>query len=132
MTVLNLPMPPSTNALFVNRKAKGKRGRKISDTYQAWLDHAGYLLNRQHPPKIKGPVRLEYRFEDGGSRCDIDNLAKATGDILVKHGVIEGDGPSVVREINMRWAMGVKGVSITVVNLRPQEAAALEYIGEAE
>lgn len=41
-------------------------------------------------------------------------------DLLVTHRVIEGDGPDIVRQIDMRFGLGIKGVNITIINLRPQ------------
>jgi hypothetical protein len=51
---------------------------------------------------------------------------------LVAHGIIEGDGKKIVRSLHSDWAMGIEGCAVTIINLRPQEAAALEYVGEAE
>lgn len=127
MTTIRLPMPPSLNNAY---PSNGKGRRYKSARLVAWEQEAWYSVLCQKPPKIKGPVRLEYLFEDGGTKADLANLEKAPTDFLVSRGIIEGDGPKVVREIKMRWALGVKGCQVTVINLRPQEAAALEYVGE--
>lgn len=107
--VLNLPSPPSANNLFPT----GKNGRRfISPEYKAWREEAGWQLKEQRPPKIKGCVSLEYLFKEG--RIDLGNLEKATTDLLVEHGVIEGDSPKVVREYRLRFAE-VEGVRVTIV-----------------
>lgn len=128
MTTITLPMPPSLNNSYINNPKT--RGRYKSARLTQWQKDAWFSLIAQKPPKIKGPVMLEYLFEDGGTKADLANLEKAPTDLLVTHGIIEGDGPRIVREIKMRWALGVKGCQVTIVNLRPQAAAELEYVGE--
>jgi Holliday junction resolvase RusA-like endonuclease len=87
------------------------RGRVTSNEYRIWKDLAGWELLNQHPRKIKGPVALQYEFKKG--RADLGNLEKACTDLLVTHGVIEGDGPNIVREIWLAWS-DVEGVRVTV------------------
>ena len=85
---LVLPVPPSTNNLFVN----GKRGRFKSQKYRDWLDEAGFYLMQQTFEKgsiigayvmdIKVPMKL---------KGDISNRIKAAEDCLVAIGVIPDD-----------------------------------------
>jgi len=116
--VLRLPLPPTTNGLFLNNKrppapGKKRRPRIRTPVYSAWREQAGYELNLQHIKPIKGPVFLEYDIRDG-ARGDIDNYAKPIGDLLVTHGVIEADSPKIVRGITLRWAALVEGVEVTI------------------
>ena len=111
ITVIGLPMPPSTNNLFVN---KG-RSRVDSPKYAAWKRLAGWDLLRQHPPRIKGPVNLliEVSLSESNDTWDITNRTKATEDLLVSQGVIQGDNRPFVREVTSRWA-DVSGVRVTI------------------
>ena len=106
---IDLPRPPpSANNLFPTGK---NRRRYRSADYEAWLFEAGYALEKQKPPEFIGPVRLEYEFKRG--RVDLGNLEKATTDLLVKHGVIQGDSPKYVGNIHLRFA-DVVGARITI------------------
>jgi Holliday junction resolvase RusA-like endonuclease len=109
--VLTLPMPPTTNNLFAGT------GRKRVKTvkYAAWCNHAGWELLRQHPPRIKGPVSvlIEVSIAESNDTWDVFNREKATMDLLVTQGVIQGDNRPIVREGTMRWA-DVSGVRVTI------------------
>lgn len=117
-TVVTLPFPVSVNAMFSN----GRSGRFKSPRYEAWLQEAGYALMVQRPRKVKGPVRLMYEMQDGsdGRRRDIGNLEKGPTDLLVSHGVIEGDDNRIVREINLRWNRSISGIRITIIPIEAE------------
>lgn len=114
---LFLPVPPSTNALFVSfvrggKNTKAKPARVKSDPYKAWLEDAGLHLNRQQPPKFDGDVAITYCIPRN-KRRDIDNYAKPLGDLLVKHGVIVNDN----RIVDLRLRYGEtegRGVEVEV------------------
>jgi hypothetical protein len=55
-TIIELPIPPSVNALWFN--APG-RGRVRTDEYRAWLKEAGWLLKEQRVARIPGAVGLQ-------------------------------------------------------------------------
>jgi len=112
--VLTLPMPPTTNNLFAGT---GRRRIKTRQ-YQAWENQAGWALLRQRPPRIKGPVAVTIEVSDGESSTtwDLCNREKATMDLLVAHGIIQGDHKPIVREFFMRWSPGITGVRVI---LRP-------------
>lgn len=113
-TVLYLPRPPSLNGLFANRKkAAGRKGRKRTDAYTNWLDAAGWELIIQKPAPVLGQVRVAMAIEDEG-RGDIDNLFKATLDLLVTHRVIEGDSRKYVREVSAKWCGHTRGCRVEV------------------
>lgn len=122
MISLDLPLPTSTNRLH---KWAGKRVVS-SPEYEAWIEEAGYRLNGQHPKPIKGPVELEYQV--GKSRRDLGNIEKAATDLLVRHGIIEGDGPGIVRKISLALDASVEGVRVTIT---PLALDSFEPIGNA-
>ena len=73
-------------------------------------------LNTQRPPMFKGPVKLQYEFQEGqdNRRRDVGNLEKPVTDLLVTHGVIEADDGRIVRGISLNWSRDVVGVRVTV------------------
>lgn len=68
-----VPVPPSTNNLFVSRR-DGK-GRARTSTYDAWAEQAGWAIRTQLriATPIHGPVRvlIEAPFD---RRRDLDNI----------------------------------------------------------
>jgi crossover junction endodeoxyribonuclease RusA len=94
---LELPLPPSVNALTFNRKG----GRSKTESYDAWLIEAGVLLNQQKPGRIVGPYSLMAAFARPNKSSDLANREKALSDLLVKHGVIEDD--RFAESISLRW-----------------------------
>jgi hypothetical protein len=133
IVVRNLPMPPTSNALFANVSRKKKesvlasrlaqvgletkrklRGRVITGRYAAWIQLAGFRLNQAAQKPIVGRVTVLIEVdEDAIGDADSDNMAKAPLDLLVKHGLIEDDNKNVVRETTVRWVSG-GGLSIFV------------------
>lgn len=106
----DLPTPPSTNNMFINHKTAG---RIRSPKYRAWRDAAGWEINRQKVPPVKGPVHIRYDVTTK-SRIDLGNHEKALGDVLVSMGVIEDDKPSIVKGISLWWATDTDGVRVTI------------------
>jgi Holliday junction resolvase RusA-like endonuclease len=98
--ILTLPKPPSVNALFAT-DWKTKRRFK-SKVYEHWLAEAEAVLWKTKIKPVKGPVKLSLTIADTGA-VDLANHEKCVVDFLVKHGLIEGDGRKVVRELNMKW-----------------------------
>jgi crossover junction endodeoxyribonuclease RusA len=113
--VLTLPFPVSVNAMF----ADGKARRHKSQRYADWLLEAGYALNSQKPPSIKGQYHITYAFQEGQDRRERDafNLEKGCTDLLVNHGVVEGDSNKYLRKGSVEWDRSVIGVRITITPL---------------
>ena len=112
--VINLLMPPSTNNLFLNAHGGAAR-RPRSPEYRAWAEAAGWSLASQRPRQVPGRVSLLIEVEEPKTkrRQDCTNRIKAVEDLLVEHGVIEGDDQRFVREVTVRWA-DVTGVRISI------------------
>lgn len=129
MTVIDLPFPPSTNNMFIN----GTKGRFRSQKYDEWIIEAGWELARQHPAKCVGPVSLSFEFQDGqdNRKRDISNLIKAPEDLLVKHGVIQADDQTIVRQINVAWSAEVTGVRITISPVGLNRVPSIQTTGGA-
>ena len=113
MTVtLTLPLPPSVNGLWAN----GKTRRFRTQIYDDWINEAGWQLKIQRPAKLKGPVSINYEFEEPKTKrkMDLANREKAATDLLVAHGVIEGDDQTIVRKMSLAWSESVTGVKIEI------------------
>jgi crossover junction endodeoxyribonuclease RusA len=110
MTTFNLPLPISTNALFFNKKGKG---RIKTPEYRAWIEEAGWEIKRQHVPSFNGPVSLAYELSTK-SRMDLPNCEKGVTDLLVAMGIIPDDSPKYVRGVVLSWSSEVEGVRVTV------------------
>jgi crossover junction endodeoxyribonuclease RusA len=98
VTTFDLPYPPSVNSIW--RSGRGRVYR--SSRYQAWRKSAGWELTLQRPPCLTGwvSVSISAGAPDRRKR-DIDNVGKATLDLLTAHQVIEDD--SKVLELSGRW-----------------------------
>jgi Holliday junction resolvase RusA-like endonuclease len=91
-----VPMPPSTNTLFINIPG---RGRVKNGKYRTWQLEAIPILRTSLTP-IQGAVKMHYHLSLGTSfRGDISNRIKALEDAVVEAGIIEGDTHKIVSEI---------------------------------
>lgn len=113
---LVFPFPPSTNGLFINVRGAG---RVRSPGYRKWAADAGWRLQAQRPPKIKGPVNITVLLcPPNKRRADADNRLKAPLDLLVTHGVIEGDDSRYVRSVTARWVDEGEPCSVIVESVK--------------
>ena len=87
---LLLPIPPSVNNLFVNKRTGG---RVKAAAYKAWLAEAWWEIKLQRPPHHPPLVTcLRVLIEAPlGQNRDLDNALKPILDALVKMGVIADD-----------------------------------------
>lgn len=111
MVIIDLPLSISVNALFA-----GKSRRYRSPAYAAWIDLAGYAINRQKPKRTEGKVSLflEVAEPKTNRATDLSNFFKSVEDLLVKHRVVEGDSQHYVREIRMAWSSEIEGCRVTI------------------
>ena len=83
---IDLPLPPSTNSLFINLKGGG---RAKSASYKAWSEEARYhiILAWRAAGKPQWhhqePMQLDIRLGLEGRRRDASNCIKAIEDVLV-------------------------------------------------
>ncbi len=110
-TIFHLPLPPSVNALWFNRKGRGGRAR--TETYNRWREQAGWEILRQRVPKAVGPVLLAYEVAEAG-KFDLGNVEKPLSDLLVEHQIIAGDDRKTVRGISLTWSDVLDGVLVTI------------------
>lgn len=111
---VRLSYPPSINALW-----RVVNGRSIlSKEYRAWIATAGAEIMAQRPKKTPGRVGISVCITPPDKRRrDLDNVGfKAVVDLLVKHGLIEGDDSRYVRHLDASWDdIAVEpGISVTI------------------
>ena len=118
-TVVKLPFPVSTNALYTNVPG---RGRVKSARHATWKQVAGIELAQQRLKPVKGVVHLDIALgrpknRDGTPskvRRDLSNLVKCVEDILVEHGTIEDD--CLVHDLHVYWCEKTGGAAVTIIS----------------
>jgi Holliday junction resolvase RusA-like endonuclease len=105
-----LPRPPSSNNLYFNHSAGGRRPTKH---HERWRREAMQLVMTQRKgglPAIAGRYRLDIICERQGG-ADLDNKIKAVSDLLVLMNVIVDD--CLCEEIHVCWG-DITGCEVTV------------------
>lgn len=97
-----LPIPPSTNALFI---AVGRR-RVKSKLYTAWIAQSGLMLNLSGMKPVSAPVRVSIRVGRCNRARDLDNTIKPLNDLLVRQGIIPDDNMMTVVSVSAEMAFG--------------------------
>lgn len=93
-----LPLPPSTNNLYVNVPGKG---RAKSAAYRKWLKAAGGVLASFSGVHVPSPVAVHILVHGKCDRRDGDNFFKATLDAVKAAGLIEDDSLKHVRSLGL-------------------------------
>lgn len=93
MISIKLPLPPSTNNLYCNRRGGKGYGRIKTQAYRRWqLDADQWLLaqwRRLGRPQIAGGCEIRIRLPK--VRGDISNRIKAAEDFLVSRLITSDD-----------------------------------------
>ncbi len=95
---IQIPLPPSTNNLFINKK---RGGRIDSPKYRAWKKLVAPLLNGI-PPVKSYPVQITLAIRKGKgwrSNSDIANREKAATDALVTAGILLDDTEKCIQRV---------------------------------
>ena len=118
MIEFEIPVPPSANALYANRKyGRGRgRGRVKTAAYRSWITAAGACIP-VHEVTDQRPAIIWLAVPYSGRR-DLDNYAKPIMDLLTAHKVLQND--------TMKW---VRGISLTAVEGRKTVRVTIERIG---
>jgi Holliday junction resolvase RusA-like endonuclease len=109
---VRIPVPPSTNALFVTFRDRGGIRRAKTKEYLSWIKAAGLMLNVQRPVPVRGKVKLAITVARNNRR-DLSNHIKAIEDLLVGMSLIDDDRH--VEEILMMW----DDISDALVTVKP-------------
>ena len=87
-----IPLPPSVNHLYGNRCVNGRVIRYVTKKGKEWFAQAGWKIKiqvRKRKPITK-PISIYIKLYHCRAR-DIDNVLKATLDLLEKMRIIEND-----------------------------------------
>lgn len=96
-----LPLPVSLNRLY--RAASNHPGVYLSAEGRAWVQEAGYEINRQSIPQIMPPYRVEYAAGRPDKRKrDVANIEKVLSDLLQSSCVITND--CEIADMRLLWA----------------------------
>ena len=116
--VLDLPVPTSTNALWI---ARGKR-RVKSKQYLAWQEQADVtcIANRQFPRhrKITGHYEMSLLVDRTQTKGDLSNKIKALEDWLVSRDIVRDDVDC--QRLSAEWVsreMAPSGCRVTLRSL---------------
>lgn len=117
MIRLCLPMPPSVNALFANKRAGG---RTKTAEYKAWQHLAGMCVRDSHRQAL-GPYSLSIALKRStvSTLSDLTNREKAISDLLVAHGIVKDD--RYCHRLVMVWDEGIDADCVVIV--QPYEEA---------
>jgi Holliday junction resolvase RusA-like endonuclease len=90
--IIILPLPPSVNALYGNRKNGRGPGRYKTYAYRDWIRRAdAYLIGQKWAlVRFTGPAEVRVRLPSN-TRGDVDNRLKAILDYLVRCNLTDDD-----------------------------------------
>lgn len=113
---VEMPFPVSVNSMF--GQASGQQ-RYPSKAYKEWQTATEWNLLSSKPGRVPGPVHLLFELAENDKRQrDLTNYIKGPEDMLVKHGIIDGDHASVVRHVEAKWTTEITGIRITITPWR--------------
>lgn len=98
MIQIELPLAPSVNALW---RISGKRLYRTKQ-YKDWLEEAGWMVRQQTRKTVDGEYALHIRAVRSNKRRDLDNILKATSDLLVELRIVEDDSQCIA--LAAEWA----------------------------
>lgn len=98
MIQIELPLAPSVNALW---RISGKRMYRTKQ-YKDWLEEAGWMIRQQTRKTVDGEYALHIKAVRSNKRRDLDNILKATSDLLVGLKIVEDDSQCVA--LAAEWA----------------------------
>jgi crossover junction endodeoxyribonuclease RusA len=109
MIVLKLPLAPSANSLWV----KGKKGLYKSKKYKDWLEEAGWMVKQQTRDSIEGQYVIHISALRVAKRRDLDNIIKATSDLMVVMGIVEDD--SLCMALAAEWTTMINAPMVVTI-----------------
>lgn len=116
MITLTLPLAPSVNRLW---RISGKRMYK-SPEYKAWLEEAGWMVKKQTRQTVDGKYAIHIRAMRANKRRDLDNILKATSDLLVSLKIVEDDSQCMA--LAAEWAeQSTAPMIVTIIPMEPND-----------
>ena len=125
MLKLDLPLPPSTNAIW---RSLGKRVVR-SRRYREWLDEADALtlFTRAKHSRIDGAFEVEIVLDASRRAGDLDNRLKPILDYLQRLGIVQDD--ALCQRLTASWGTAEHGCRVRVWAVDERDLA-LEFSPE--
>ena len=116
MIRLELPLAPSANAIF-----RSGRGRVYkTNIYKQWLEECSWMIKTQTKESVPRDYILQVVAKRPDKRRrDLDNLLKATSDLLVRTGIVSDD--NFCRAIVAEWVDFGPPMVVKIYPLEQQE-----------
>ncbi len=116
MIRLELPLAPSANAIF-----RAGRGRVYkTNIYKQWLEECSWMIKTQTKESVPRDYILQVVAKRPDKRRrDLDNLLKATSDLLVRTGIVSDD--NFCRAIVAEWVDFGPPMVVKIYPLEQQE-----------
>lgn len=123
--VIDLPRPPSVNAIWRSRTgANGKPQYYLDKRYATWKRAADNLCMAKGWRKqaLKGPFKAIITIDSTrrNLNSDIDNRAKAVLDFLERAGIIEND--KLCEKVAVQWGRAPEGCRVVLTGEIPSAA----------
>lgn len=117
-----LPMPPSTNQLFMPMATKGRSRFVTSPLYRDWKNSVAFLSWRESAFLSRKFIAVEVcPGPDFNDSSDSDNFLKAPIDALVNNGVLINDSKKYVVASMAYWGQSHPvGKGVVVVKAFPE------------
>lgn len=116
MIRLELPLAPSANAIF-----RAGRGRVYkTNIYKQWLEECSWMIKTQTKESVPRDYILQVVAKRPDKRRrDLDNLLKATSDLLVRTRIVSDD--NFCRAIVAEWVDFGPPMVVKIYPLEQQE-----------
>jgi len=113
---LELPLAPSANAIF-----RAGRGRVYkTNIYKQWLEECSWMIKTQTKESVPRDYILQVVAKRPDKRRrDLDNLLKATSDLLVRTRIVSDD--NFCRAIVAEWVDFGPPMVVKIYPLEQQE-----------
>lgn len=129
MIELTLPVAPTANNAFLNRRSGRGYGRVKAPKYRRWIaqaDKCYVIQGLGRKPPIIGPYSCEMLFPDM-AQGDLDGRLKLILDWLVSRKIVQSDAPRFLRGLNVKFGTtqdDVVQITLRSADGRPQHDAA--------
>ena len=112
--VLDLPMPPSVNAIWRSTAKRGKPQYYLDAKYKAWKKECDALVwvAGATGAALREPVTVAIYLNASKRRGDADNRIKAVLDWLQRARIIVND--SQVEKVSAEWGEAPSGCRVTI------------------
>jgi crossover junction endodeoxyribonuclease RusA len=117
MITLRLPLAPSANQLWEQGRGRTFKSKKYKD----WLEECGWLIKQQTRDLINGNYIIHIvAVRPDRRRRDLDNLLKATSDLLVKSKIVPDD--SLCKALAAEWVEEGDPMTVYIYDHDDEEA----------